>query len=1018
MNLSRTKIGFFFLTILVLLWFLYPKELFLGLIYEDSEDMRRAESYYLSYLKDHPHNKFASLRLARLYERMADPQRAVKVLKDLYGRRHKDFKVAMEYLDRLRNLNNEELTFREQVEIARAFRSSRRVHAEQVTELLDSAWQYAVWHQKQDEAYNILIDLIVIAPDPTYYKQVLLAYDRGFRRTDRLISTLKAELVSNPKHKEVRDELISLYTVSGRYQEGLVEIKRALKVLPDHPSYLQMRAFIYGKLGRPELAIQDIQQLIAISKDPEELRGFRRELAGLYAQTKKFDEALALYRALWQENPEEKIAWLDLIWILVDLKKVSEAVHCLEGYLRRFPEDDERREDLAQLYLYDQKDGGKLAFYQDFVTRIKQPVFALDVAYLLVEKKQPGKAIAWLEKIYPLYAVTKMATTLADLYIADKDYPKAIALLKPLAAASDRHRLYLAQVYEMADMKVQALSEYQVLRNKSPKRADVILAMAYLEAGLERPPAASALFEEYVRVKGGDLNALKLAGREIFALGNTAKAMEYFDQALSVDERDPEAWFWLAESYHALGMPKSSRRAAEKVVVLLQGRQRGVAQERILLKSRGRIAMVPQVRKDYAQAKKKYPRDREIRSDLIELLLDVRDQDAATSEINDFIVSFPDASKSQRYNQVRVAFLSKDWQGAVTLLKGILTDQPRAHAYRRDLADAYFRAGSWKQAIKEYAWLYRETGDVLRVKKSLREIRERYNHRVAKTFVFQDLGADHLMLWDLNYNGFIAEDWEIGIDFRIGSFSAPAVGFQDEAGEGGVTVSYHPNAAWVIRGGAGVGFSPARTLVFPLVGVSFREERFRFDLDYRLQGLRLDLPQAVAAGDAQDRLNAEVEYVLFGRVVLSGEYRFERDVLPGGDRAFTHTLVPGVAVIVLKRPYVTVGYQYRFTDVDDSGTFLTQVALIPRVNSHTLTALASHTFFERLAVEGGAFAGEDVARDLHLFKGDLFGFRAAVKWQLLSWLDAQSSYEFGRESLASQTGQNHFMSVGLSGHWD
>ena len=139
MNFSKRKIIVFFATLLVLGWFLYPRELFLGFIYEGTQQLEKAEGFYHRYLQKRTLNKFATLRLAMLYERMGEPEKATPLLRDLYAVRKKDWKVATRYLDYLENLHDEEGLYRLRREVAENFMKAPLFPKGRVIELLDGA---------------------------------------------------------------------------------------------------------------------------------------------------------------------------------------------------------------------------------------------------------------------------------------------------------------------------------------------------------------------------------------------------------------------------------------------------------------------------------------------------------------------------------------------------------------------------------------------------------------------------------------------------------------------------------------------------------------------------------------------------------------------------------------------------------------------------------------------------------------------------------------------------------------
>lgn len=272
MKLSKTQIVAFFLALLVLGWFLYPRAVFLAVMYEDSIDHERSETYYKRYLKKRPNNKFATLRLAKLYYRMAEPEKSTKLLKELSDYRYLDWDIAQAYLEHLKAIQDEDAYYKELRRKAATFSKSKHVHPEKLRRMLNEALQYAIWQQKHDEAYVILEKLIALGRNKSYYEEEKHKLDLASKDKSKIIKILTLQLKENPKHTVKREELITIYLGANETSKALEVADSGLELNPNNVTLLKSRAKIYEKMNEHEKAADDIKKALVLmekSKKPK-----------------------------------------------------------------------------------------------------------------------------------------------------------------------------------------------------------------------------------------------------------------------------------------------------------------------------------------------------------------------------------------------------------------------------------------------------------------------------------------------------------------------------------------------------------------------------------------------------------------------------------------------------------------------------------------------------------------------------------------------------------------------------
>ncbi len=924
MNLfSRTKVGVFFIALLFLGWFLYPRELFLGYVLEGQPDLEKSASHYRQYLQKKPFNQFATLRLSRLYERMGVPQQATPLLKSLYEHRRGDWDTAVLYLDHLRQAHEEEELYREEVRLAKDFMAKKKFPKEKIQELLDEAFHYALWKQYVDESYSILFDLMKISKRPQGYFEEIMNLDRGLKKTEDLIVKLKQKIKEEPKRLDLVQDLSEIYLVSGKFSLALQVIEEGLKQHPHEKILIQGRLAVHEKQKNKTAMIQDLGEILANgSLEKEERWIFKAQVASLYFETGDADKAFELYDEL------------------------------LNVFLEQFSHDFEKEKLLVGFYIYEKKDSLPMLLYRHHLDAGGSAIFARDVATLLMQNKREDEAVWWL---------------------------KEVALKYP------------------QDLDINGLLVTCLVRKKQE--------------------------EEALKLAQGNSFLTKKVALEMYFMGYSARAKSVFEDLSRIRVKDPDVWFWLGEMEFSEGRKKKGLDDYKKVNALIHDGSR------ISLKSRGRVRMTPSLEREYSTARQKFSSDLDLQLDWVDLLLQYRRRREASHVLDDLEKKIapeggPPAGVSTDmerilFARVRLAFDQKHWREAAGFLEEIKRQRPQLWTVRLDLAHAYQRDGSWKKALLEYEQIHQATGNEWKVEESMREIHAVYDYHLEPRFHMTRLGGgESLEEGGLATRGFLGNDWEFSAAAMTGTYRSPTKNFSGVSIKGNLGVVRHHLQAWTLGLGSGFGFSGQRKTLSPFVALDWHpSDPIFLSMGYEARTLRTDIPQAVSAGVVEDRFKFQNQWTLSDRWTLASHYQLDWARTALGASAIQHTFEPTVTWVLLKKPTLTVGYQWTLVHLDDQGTFLSEVSLVPRINAHYLTLSLSHSLERHLFLEVGGFTGEDFSRHLHLFGGQLFGTHAQFKIFLQSWLDCDIIYNYGRETQSTLSGDFHDVMVSWSGHW-
>lgn len=975
MKITKTKILAFFIAILILGWFLYPKELFLGYIFEGRKELSQSEKYYREHLKKHPHNKFATTRLAGIYERLAQPEKGIPLLEELYQRRRNDWEAAVTYLDFMENVGDPEALHKLRLRVARDFLKVPRFSKRRIESLLQPAMEYLLWQQRLDEAMDILKQLIAMAKDPRDALYLLLDIDQGLKKTAEVIALLEKRLAEHPEEAFLRIDLALVYEVKGNFPKGLAVLNEGLKLQPESSTLLKARMGLFKKHKEFDAAIRDAEFLLSLKGiDAEERPDLLETLASLYEEKKDREKALRLYTEVWRQDPLDPRHWQNIIFLHEAMGHLPEFVKWMEDYLEKFPDDEEMEKTLADATLYRLKDPVPFDFYLRHVQRHHAETFALDVADLYLKEKMKGEEERWLQSIFPIFPGSlKIFSRTVAFYERELRLEEAIALCRS--------------------------------RLKTIPRAVVLAKLVNLNQMAGHLKESRENLAQLRGEKISDPEILKIVGRELLGSGHILPARRYFHQAREKNPHDAELLFWMKEdsSVVALLEPKGKRDSDE---------------ERYYLTAKARQNFSLSFAHDYQALRKKFPDDIDFYSDWIDLLLENKKYAEAASELELAEEKFPQENRLWRSYALRSAAVRKDWSEAIALSKELSEEYPQLWVYRKNLAESYAKNGEWRKAIAEYEALQGSMGEEEVIAAPLRDLHALSDTRMDTQFHLLDLGADELMEWQAAAKTFLTEKWELLGEFQGGIYRVPIHPFEDDAETGKIMAGFSPNNHWTFRAGGGFGVSPSRTVPTGFAEVHFRlPDQLHLSLEGNLNKLRTDTPPAVGAGAVVHRTELNAEYFWGRRITLKNKYEFRRSDLLGPAHAYEHLWEPSAAVLLLKRPALTLGYQYTFGHVFDKNNFTGPVPLVPRIRAHYLAGDMSHRFRRNFILLGGFFAGEDPVRDLSLIEGDLYGVNGGVVWNVTRGLDFSGSYHYSKERTLTTSGQSQEVFLKLSGHY-
>ena len=152
---------------------------------------------------------------------------------------------------------------------------------------------------------------------------------------------LAASLEVNPDNAQAHSNLGRVLSLQGRFAEAQPEFQAAARIKPKDAEIRRSYASALAEQGRKEEAVKQLKELLELKPDTEA----RSQLATLLYQTAKYGEAVAEYRQVVTDKPDQPEALCNLAWLLAtspdsavrngtDAVRFAEQACRLTGYQR------------------------------------------------------------------------------------------------------------------------------------------------------------------------------------------------------------------------------------------------------------------------------------------------------------------------------------------------------------------------------------------------------------------------------------------------------------------------------------------------------------------------------------------------------------------------------------------------------------------------------------------------------------------------------------------------------------
>lgn len=107
-------------------------------------------------------------------------------------------------------------------------------------------------------------------------------------------------IAANPADDSAYAGLGGLYLETGRQSEAVDQLNKAIEIKPDEVIYYGVLGIAYFEMGMTDVALRELEKGLAIDPNSQPLLF---DLAGIYAQTGRQEEALTYWQKVYDLNP-------------------------------------------------------------------------------------------------------------------------------------------------------------------------------------------------------------------------------------------------------------------------------------------------------------------------------------------------------------------------------------------------------------------------------------------------------------------------------------------------------------------------------------------------------------------------------------------------------------------------------------------------------------------------------------------------------------------------------------------
>ena len=367
-------------------------------------------------------------------------------------------------------------------------------------------------------------------------------------KLDEGLSALRKAVEINPRQGSALTKIGDIYLAKQEYDAAKKTFLKAIECSPNDRWAHQRLGLLYEKEKDSRAAIEHYEKGI-LGTDPNYI-GIKVNLANLYNSAGRYDKTLKLLQALITKEVKNSPAHMILGVAYLGLQKNKDAIR--EYQIAREYAVKDPHAALALGISY--RAAGDYENSEKTLTEAikldpKWPLAYYQMAETFKADQKFDKAMEYYSKVAELKQLLPAKKGIADLYLKQKELPKAIAVYKELIRSGNADmETYdlLISVYQISGQLDTAEKWAKELCSRFPKNAYSYYRLGIFYSFATNYQEAETQLKKALSLSPNDISILKAQSLTCIRLGDKQRAINYARQIVKINPDDIENRFYLA----------------------------------------------------------------------------------------------------------------------------------------------------------------------------------------------------------------------------------------------------------------------------------------------------------------------------------------------------------------------------------------------------------------------------------------------------------------------------------------
>lgn len=370
----------------------------------------------------------------------------------------------------------------------------------------------------------------------------------------------------DPKSQVLKELLINKYILSQKYNQAIVLIKGQNKIEQLSAEDKRSISGLYLKMEQYSKSAEILESINSIELDEYRTLGF------IYERLNKNEKAIKYYSAFVQENPNDLKMAVKIADLYSKMQEYDKAESVYVALERQFDDKSQIINGLGAIKLLKKDTASAIQFFKTALLLDSTSTRAItNIAQIYISQEDYPKAIKYYEKLIEDNYVSKFYNkkTLALLYYYNRQYSEAENILTSLLTENiDDHELHFYLGLVFAENNKTDLAEIELRKALTLKEnySDAWIHLCYLILKKKNWDSALECAKTFHSKMPKIGASWRLYGYALNISKQYKEAINILKKALNFDENDPSVWFELGSAYERTGNYKKAAVAFKQVL--------------------------------------------------------------------------------------------------------------------------------------------------------------------------------------------------------------------------------------------------------------------------------------------------------------------------------------------------------------------------------------------------------------------------------------------------------------------